>query len=99
MVLDGIIGPWFLHPFRRLKRPLHYIILRPALDVAIDRCRQRAGDTLTDPEPIRALYKQLSVLGEFGNHAIDTAGHAPDDTLAAVQAALVSGRFRLNTTI
>lgn len=32
VVVDGIVGPWFIHPFRGLGLPLHYIVLRPALD-------------------------------------------------------------------
>lgn len=38
VVVDGIIGPWFLYLFRRLKQPLHYFILHPDLDAAIERC-------------------------------------------------------------
>ena len=98
VVVDGIVGPWFIDPFRRLKQPLHYIVLRPALDAAIDRCRLRGGDTLSDPKPISALHQQFSTLGEFENHVIETTGHSPDDTFAAVQAGLVSGRFRLTAT-
>lgn len=95
VVVDGIVGPWFIHPFRKLTQPLHYIILRPALDAAIERCRLRGGDTLANPETIGDLHKQFSMLGEFENHVIETAGHSPEDTLAAVHAGLVSGSFRL----
>jgi broad-specificity NMP kinase len=98
VVVDGIVGPWFIHPFRRLKQPLHYIVLRPALEAAIERCRLRGGDTLTDPEPISALHEQFSTLDEFENHVIETVGHSPEETLAAVHAGLVSGRFRLGAT-
>jgi predicted kinase len=98
VVVDGIVGPWFIHPFRRLKQPLHYIVLRPALETAIERCRLRSGDALSDPEPISALHQQFSMLGEFENHVIETIGHDPDDTFAAVRAGLVSGRFRLGAT-
>jgi hypothetical protein len=95
VVLDGIVGPWFIHAFKNLKQPLYYIVLRPTLEAAIERCRLRGGGTLTDPEPISALHKQFSMLGEFENHVIDTVGHSPNETLSAVQAGLVSGRFRL----
>ena len=95
VAVDGIVGPWFIHPFRRLKPPLHYIVLRPSLQAAIERCRTRGGNTLTDPEPISALHQQFSTLGEFENHVIETAGNSPDDTLAAVEEGLVTGRFRL----
>ncbi|HEV7275669.1 MAG TPA: AAA family ATPase [Devosiaceae bacterium] len=95
VVLDGIIGPWFLMPFRRLGVPLHYIVLRPPLGEAIDRCRRRGGDELDDPDPIAALHRQFSDLGELESHVIDTAGESAEGTLAAVEAAFRSGRFRL----
>jgi len=95
VVVDGIVGPWFIRPFMRLKQPIHYIVLRPDLDAAIERCRLRGGDALADPEVIDSLHKQFSVLGEFGNHIIETVGHSPEETLAAVHAGLVSGHFRL----
>ena len=98
VVVDGIVGPWFIHPFKGLRQPLHYIVLRPPLDAAIERCRLRGGDTLSDADPISALHKHFSMLHELENYVIPTAGHSPDETLAAVQAGLVSGRFRLRAT-
>jgi hypothetical protein len=98
VVVDGIVGPWFLHAFNGLKQPLHYVILIPPVEAAIERCRLRGGDTLTDPEPIRVLHRQFSVPDGFGRHVIGTAGHSPDDTFHAVRTALVSGRFRLDPT-
>ena len=98
VVVDGIIGPWLIHPFRSLGLPLHYIVLRPALDAAIERCRFRGGDTLADPEAISALHKQFSMLDEFEKYVIETTGHSPQTTLAVVQAGLKSGRFRFGAT-
>jgi hypothetical protein len=95
VIVDGIVGPWFLAPFQALSVPLHYIVLRPLLDVAIARCRERGGDTLSDPEPITALHRQLSSLGELERHALPTGGLAPEDTLRAVIEAVQSGAFRL----
>jgi DNA polymerase III delta prime subunit len=95
VVVDGIIGPWFLEPFKALTVPLHYIVLRPLLDVAIRRCRERGGDTLTDPVPITALYQQLSSLGELDRHVLRTERHSPQDTLNEVIRAVHSGTFRL----
>jgi cytidylate kinase len=96
VVLDGIIGPWFLDPFRAIGPSVHYVVLRPPLDVAIERCRKRGGETLTDPEPIAALHQQFSSLGPLERHAVRTEGHDREDTLAAVVEAVQSGAFRLN---
>jgi hypothetical protein len=95
VVVDGIVGPWFLHAYESVSRPIHYIVLRPPLDAAIERCQARGGDALTDPGAIGALHDQFSALGKLEKHVIDTRGQSPDDTLAAVGSALASGRFRL----
>jgi hypothetical protein len=99
VVVDGIIGPWFLEPFRASTVPLHYIVLRPLLDEAIERCRLRGGNTLTDPGPISALHQQFSSLDELENHAIDTAGLDPAQTLGAIKAALSDSRLYLEPNL
>ncbi len=76
VVVDGIIGPWFLQPFRRLAMPLHYVVLRPPLDVAILRCQKRGGNTLTDPAPITALHQQFSSLAQLERHVLPNDGQA-----------------------
>jgi chloramphenicol 3-O-phosphotransferase len=95
VVVDGIVGPWFLDPFRTLSVPLHYIVLRPPLDVAIARCRERGGETLTDPGPIASLHRQFAVLGELERHGLPTDGNAPQDMLRAVIEAVEGDAFRL----
>jgi hypothetical protein len=95
VIVDGIVGPWFLDPFRRLRQPVHYVVLRPELGAAIKRCRLRGGETLSDPIPITALHQQFSGLGALESHVIETAGQSPDETLTAVWTALHSGNHRL----
>ncbi|MBC2884976.1 AAA family ATPase [Ochrobactrum sp. CM-21-5] len=95
VVVDGIIGPWFLQPFMTVAAPLHYVVLRPQLDVAILRCQERGGNTLTDPEPIAALHRQFSSLEQLERHALSTDGQTPRETLDMVIDAVESGEFRL----
>ncbi|ABE41458.1 conserved hypothetical protein [Rhodopseudomonas palustris BisB5] len=95
VLVDGIIGPWFLDGFRQLEAAPHYIVLRPDLDEAIRRCRERGGDTLSDPAPISALYQQFGNLGAFEGHALSVAGLGVDETCNAIGKAVESGRFRL----
>jgi broad-specificity NMP kinase len=96
VVVDGIVGPWFLEPFKRIVAPLHYIVLRPRLDVAIRRCQERGDDTLTELA-ITALYQQLSSLGSLERNVLSTDGHTREQTLSAVIKAVQSGPFRLAT--
>lgn len=95
VLVDGIIGPWFLDAFRNLKSVIHYIVLRPDLDEAIRRCLARGGNTLTDPGPISALHQQLGNLGPLERHALPVAGMSADETSDAIKGAVESGHFRL----
>jgi predicted kinase len=95
VVLDGIIGPWFLEPFRALAVPLHYIVLRPPLNVAIERCRERGDDAL-DPQAITSLHRQFSSLGELETHVLPTAQHGREEIQRMVIEAVKSGDFRLS---
>ncbi len=94
-ILDGIVGPWFLAPFRALTVPVHYVVLRPGLDAAITRCRARGGETLTDPAVIAALHGQFGALGPLEGHVLDVTGLDRGQTLAAACAALDGGGFLL----
>ncbi|WP_324617335.1 ATP-binding protein [Microvirga alba] len=95
VIVDGIVGPWFLALFKNISVPVHYVVLRPLLDVVIRRCQERGGDTLTDPGPITELHKQLSSLGQLARHVLPIDADTREDTLAAVIKAVQSGTFRL----
>ncbi|MFZ4508203.1 MAG: AAA family ATPase [Fimbriimonas sp.] len=95
VILEGIIGPWFLDRFRSLKVPVHYVVLRPPLDLAISRCLQRGGDSLSDPDPIKFLHEQFSNLGEFENHVIPVGHQSPSDMVQLISQLLTSGSYRL----
>jgi predicted kinase len=95
VIVDGIVGPWFLHAFDEIDRPIHYVVLRPALEVAIERCRSRGGDTLSASGPITGLHQQFSALGPLERHVLATGHDNSESILMRVIAALESGRFRL----
>lgn len=97
VVVDGVVGPWFLEAFRRLSSRIHYVVLHIDVESAIARCQARGGDTLTDPQVIRALHGQLALLGEWGSHALDVRGQSPERALAKVIAAVESGIYLLHT--
>jgi predicted kinase len=95
VVVDGIVGPWFLEPFQRLGTPLSYVVLRPSAAVALARARARA-DGLAASGPIVDLHRQFASLGDLERCAIDTTLQTPPETMNAVRRALGSEAFRLN---
>ncbi|MBN9434239.1 MAG: AAA family ATPase [Bosea sp.] len=96
VVLDGIIGPWFLPAFAGIDVPLHYVVLRPDLDEAIARCQSRGGDTLTDPATITDLHGQFAALGPYERHALAIGGLDRQQALERIVEALASGAFLLS---
>lgn len=99
VVIDGIVGPWFLPPFRaaaeRDQLALSYVVLRSDLALTLDRARQRLGRELKDVSAIQGLHGAFADLGELERHVIDTSGLSVDATVAAVRHAVASGDFLL----
>lgn len=99
VVVDGIIGPWFLAPFRTLvtqhKLVASYIVLRPALGTALQRSQARSGEDLKDPDAITGLHDAFAELGELESHVIDNSALDTHATVARVRSAIASGRYHL----
>jgi adenylate kinase family enzyme len=99
-IVDGIVGPWFLEPYREAARTsgiaLDYVVLRPADPAtSLGRIQSRSEQGLKDEAVVRDLYRQFSGLGAFEAHVVDS-GNGPADTVAdMVRAGLTAGRFRL----
>lgn len=94
VIVDGIIGPWFLESFKALSLPLHYAVLRPSLENAIQRCHER-GDESIAPEAIAALHDQFSSLGELERHAILVDGMSREEMVSTLVGSVRSGAIRL----
>jgi predicted kinase/uncharacterized damage-inducible protein DinB len=99
VVLDGVVGPWFLPPFRaaaaREGWDLAYVVLRPGLDETLARATDRADAELRDEAAVRSMHAAFADLGDLEPHCRDTTGEDPSATAAALRAALDAGAFRL----
>ncbi len=99
VILDGIIGPWFLPIYLEAARSsglgVHYVVLRPSSDVASARAVSRRPHQLTDPEPVAGLYAALSELGTYEAHVVDSSLWDPLETANRVLEGVVADDFRL----
>jgi hypothetical protein len=99
VVLDAIVGPWLLH--RLMARAdadrieVDYVVLRPALSVAMQRACSRSGQALTDPGPVARMHSDFSALGPYERHVIDSASMSPQDMAEAVRSSVATGTMRL----
>ena len=100
-IIDGIVGPWFLAPFRDAAAakniPLHYAVLRPAsADVTFARVQARGTHGLKAEGPVRDLYRQFADLGAFERYTFDAGAMSAEETAAALRQKIASGVFRLD---
>jgi adenylate kinase family enzyme len=100
-IIDGIVGPWFLEPYRAALRakniPLDYVVLRPAsAGIAWQRVEARQTHGLKAEEPVRELYRQFASLGEFERYVFDSGRNDAAQIAAQLSKALRSGQFRLD---
>ncbi|SDN31933.1 AAA family ATPase [Allokutzneria albata] len=97
VICDGVVGPWFLDPFRRAGNEIavHYVVLRPDEGTTVARAVARGEDALTEEEPVRELHRQFADLGEWEHHAVDSADLDADATATVVLAGIARGAYRL----
>ena len=97
VVIDGVVGPWFLDGYReaarRLGVALDYVVLRPDRGTAVARARDRQAFPLAEYPP--GLYESFADLGELEHHVIDTTTDDADALARRVRTGAADGRFRL----
>jgi thymidylate kinase len=100
VIVDGIIGPWFLPifhaAFMKAQAPAHYVVLRASPEVAIARAMTRnRSETEREMEAIRSLHQAFGNLGPLEAHVVDTSFITADHAARDLRNALPSGRFLL----
>jgi predicted kinase len=95
VVVDGILGPWFLDPFRALDRQVAYLVLRPSLEATEARAAQRPDHPLQDLAVVTQMHAAFADLGALEHHVVDSTGLTPEATLAEVRARVRDGSLTL----
>ena len=76
VVVDGIIGPWFLAPWMEAARQgyeVHYLVLRASKNETLRRATSRAKlGRQTNLELVEAMWGQFADLGPYEPHVVDT---------------------------
>jgi AAA domain-containing protein len=103
VIVDGIVGPWFLPPFRVAGHaagiPLHYLVLRPDEASTLRRDTGRERGALVDPAPIRDLHRQFGELAGLERHVVDTTRLTVDETVHDVLSAIRDDRYLLTPDV
>jgi len=97
VVLDGVIGPWFLPALRcELSGPwsVSYLLLELSEAEALRRVRARQGPGAS--AQVRQMVAAFAELHAFHAHLVDTAGLSPAQVLQVAEQGLSQGRFLLS---
>ena len=96
VIVDGIIGPWFLKPWQSLVREqyeVHYIILRASKEETLKRAVERSKlDRKTNIELVDTMWEQFCNLGIYESNVVDTTTYSIQETVSAVQEKLQVGQ-------
>lgn len=95
VVVDGIVGPWFLDPWWDLGLPVHYVVLRPSLEAAEHRARTRGEHALKDLSVVATMHAAFGDLGPLEGHVIESTALSPDETAAEVRRRISDGSLIL----
>jgi predicted kinase len=99
VVIDGIIGPWFLDRVRAVYAeaglPLDYVILRPPENVLLQRAAERAGQPPIAEDRIRQMQAAFSRLDEWESHVVPNDAVAPGETVTQISALRRTGALRV----
>ena len=97
VMLDGVVGPWFLDAYREAAAAagvaLSYVVLRPDEPTAIARVRDREANPLPDYPP--GIFKEFSDLGALEGHSVGTTTMDVEAVVELVRKGAAEGRFRL----
>ena len=98
---DGVVGPWFFDPWLDAAHnsaiDLHYVVLLPDEATTVRRATTRGAHPLTDPGPVRFMWRQFADLTAYADHVVDTSHLTEDETIALLATQLAEGRFQLAT--
>ena len=100
VVVDGIVGPWFLSPWRALVREkyeVHYIVLRASREETLRRAVGRSKlDRKTNVALVEAMWEQFCQLGIYESNVIETTNQSVRETVRAIKEKIANQTARLS---
>ena len=94
VIVDGIIGPWFLEPWLNIVREgyeVHYIVLRANKEETMKRAVERSKlDRKINIELVETMWEQFDDLGAYEKNTLDTTLLSVEDTVFAIKEKIAS---------
>ena len=97
VIVDGIVGPWFLEPWRALVREdyeVHYIVLRASKEETMKRAVERSKlDRKTNVELVETMWEQFCNLGIYESNVIETTTYSIQEAVFSVKERLCHNKW------
>ncbi len=95
--VDGIVGPWFLDPWRQAARGAdpRYVVLLPGQAETVARAVARKDHPMRDAGVVQQMHAAFAARPDFAAHWLDTSDLSVDETCAAIRAGIEDAKFRL----
>lgn len=94
VVVDGIIGPWFLRPWLKIVQEgyeVHYIILRSNKEETMRRAVERSKlDWQANIELVETMWEQFNNLGVYESNVTDTTDYSIENAVSAIKGKIIS---------
>lgn len=92
MIIDGIVGPWFLDPWIKVLQDnyeVHYIILRATKEETMNRAINRSKlDDNINIELVEKMWGQFNNLGIYESNIIDTTDQSTEQSVSTIKAVI-----------
>lgn len=89
VIVDGIVGPWFLEPWRALVLEgyeVHYIVLRASREETLRRAVGRSKlDKKANTALVETMWEQFYRLGIYESNVIETTSQSVRETVRAIK--------------
>jgi hypothetical protein len=106
VVLDGVVGPWFLNLLRSAVDPagididIDYVILLPPLVTILHNLAVRTHHGFTSAEAATKMHREFEAARQAGlpsyeQHVLDPSGMSPDAVADWIDRAALDERIRL----
>jgi hypothetical protein len=96
VVVDGVLGPWFLDPWRALGRPVSYALLLPSAATARQRATDRGEHPLQDLDVVEQMHAAfVAHVDGLEHHVVDSTRWDPERTAQEVHRRSTAGELKL----
>lgn len=80
VIVEGVIGTWWLDLLRECVPQFDFVLLHAPLDVTAARvdARNHVSEINTRPEAVAIMHEKFAAIEGFANHTISTDGVTPE---------------------